>query len=74
MPRCFPDQERDLGRSGKPLVIECRVCGKTKRIHSSASFNSQTCEACLPENDDPELQRLLRDEAFRRGVNKVGAA
>lgn len=55
-------------------VIVCRVCGKEKRVYYSAAVHAETCDACLPTNDNPELQRLLREDAFRRGRHKGEAA
>jgi hypothetical protein len=62
--------EPDLGRSRADTWITCERCGLYKKVFSAAAVNSNTCESCLPDNEDPELQRLLRDDAFRRGVSK----
>lgn len=55
-------------------VIVCRVCRKEKRVYCSAAVNVEICEVCLPANDNPELARLVRDEALRREMSKKPAA
>lgn len=74
MPRCFGDDPVQELREPKGSWLKCRVCGHEKRVFSSAACNAGVCEEHLADNDNPELQRLLRDEAFRRGVNKGNAA
>ena len=52
--------EPDLGSARSDKVVVCIVCGKQKRVYSSAAVNASTCESCLPENQNPELHLLLR--------------
>lgn len=60
--------EPELGRPRQATYLTCARCGEYKQVFSAAAVNNSTCDSCLPDNEDPELQRLLRDDAFRRAV------
>jgi late competence protein required for DNA uptake (superfamily II DNA/RNA helicase) len=66
--------EPELAHARTDTWITCDRCGQHKRIFSSAACNANTCESCLPDQPDPELQRLLREDAFNRAVNKPAKA
>jgi hypothetical protein len=41
-------------------ILVCRKCRKEKRVYASACIHAQLCDACLPDNPNPELARLER--------------
>lgn len=51
-------------RTQEPFT--CSICQREVTSYSSAAWNSETCDRCLPPNDNPELARIERMNANDR--------